>query len=74
LVSEQFELGYFVGGLIFVVAVIATGIAYFVLELNGVLSFWLAYILTRPAGASFGDMLAQPVEYGGIGFGTVVTS
>jgi uncharacterized membrane-anchored protein len=74
LVSEHFGLGYLVSGLIFVVAVIATGIAYFALELNGVFSFWLAYILTRPVGASFGDLMAQPAEYGGMGFGTVVTS
>jgi len=74
LVSEHFGLGYLVSGLIFVVIVILTGMAYFALQLNGVLAFWLAYILTRPVGASLGDLLAQPVEYGGIGFGTVVTS
>src|SRR6185436_14773846 len=74
LVAEHFELGYLVSGLIFATLVIAIGIAYFALKLNGVLAFWLAYILTRPVGASFGDLLSQPVEYGGIGFGTVVTS
>lgn len=36
--------------------------------------FWLAYIFTRPLGASFGDLLSQPLEYGGLGLGTVVTS
>ena len=74
LLSEQWELGYLASGLIFVVFVVAIGIAYFAVELNGVLAFWLAYILTRPVGASFGDLLSQPVEYGGIGFGTVVTT
>ena len=38
------------------------------------LSFWLAYVLTRPLGASFGDLFSQPVEYGGLGFGTTVTT
>ncbi|TIV89886.1 MAG: hypothetical protein E5V77_24875, partial [Mesorhizobium sp.] len=42
--------------------------------LNAILAFWLAYILTRPFGASFGDLLARPVEYGGMGFGTTFTS
>jgi hypothetical protein len=42
--------------------------------LNAVLSFWIAYILTRPLGASIGDYLSQPTGDGGLGFGTVVTS
>ena len=39
-----------------------------------ILGFWLAYIFTRPLGASFGDFLSQPAEYGGLGLGTVITS
>ncbi|WP_319529735.1 hypothetical protein [uncultured Cohaesibacter sp.] len=42
--------------------------------MNGVLAFWLAYIFTRPMGASYGDLFAQPTEYGGLGFGTTWTS
>ena len=38
------------------------------------LAFWLAYILTRPLGASIGDYLSQPTGDGGLGLGTVVTS
>jgi uncharacterized membrane-anchored protein len=45
-----------------------------VFKVNAILSFWLAYILTRPLGASFGDLLSQPTDYGGLGLGTVVTS
>ena len=41
---------------------------------NPVLTFWLAYILTRPLGASLGDLLSQSPEYGGIGWGTINTS
>jgi uncharacterized membrane-anchored protein len=41
---------------------------------NAVLTFWLAYILTRPLGASLGDLLSQAPTYGGLGLGTVVTS
>ena len=36
--------------------------------------FLLAYIFTRPLGASFGDLLSQPKEYGGIGLATIITS
>ena len=43
-------------------------------KMNGILAFWLAYIVTRPMGASFGDYLSQPAANGGLGLGTVVTS
>jgi uncharacterized membrane-anchored protein len=39
-----------------------------------VLSFWLAYILTRPLGANIGDYLASPHADGGLGLGTLGTS
>jgi len=39
-----------------------------------VLTFWLAYILTRPLGANIGDYLASPKGDGGLGLGTLVTS
>jgi len=39
-----------------------------------VLAFWLAYILTRPLGASIGDLLSQPVTAGGIDLGPMLTS
>ena len=38
------------------------------------LAFWLAYILTRPLGASIGDGLSQPTSAGGLGLGTTGTS
>jgi len=41
---------------------------------NAVLTFWLAYIMTRPFGASLGDLLSQARGYGGFGLGTVYTS
>lgn len=74
LVAEKLDVGYLNTGLLFagIIALIAVG--YFVFRINAILSFWLAYILTRPLGASFGDLLSQPVDYGGLGLGTVVTS
>lgn len=72
--AEGIGLGYLTAGLIYggFIALIAS--AYFVGRLNGILAFWLAYIVTRPMGASFGDYLAQPISNGGLGLGTVVTS
>jgi uncharacterized membrane-anchored protein len=42
--------------------------------LGAVLAFWLAYILTRPLGASLGDYLSQPTEVGGRNLGTGTTN
>jgi uncharacterized membrane-anchored protein len=67
-------MGYLATGLIFGGVIAAITLSWFFLGLNGILAFWLAYILTRPLGASFGDLLSQPVEYGGMGFGTTFTS
>lgn len=74
LVAEHFSLGYFYTGLLFAGIVGAFGFGYYVLKLNAILMFWLAYIFTRPLGASFGDLLSQPKDYGGMGLGTVITS
>ena len=52
----------------------AVALVYLVFNANAVASFWVAYILTRPFGASFGDLLSQPVANGGLGLGTVITS
>lgn len=43
-------------------------------KVSGVLLFWLAFVLTRPFGATFGDFLTKPIERGGIHFGTVGSS
>ena len=48
--------------------------AHFYLKLDAILAFWLAYILTRPLGASIGDLLSQAPADGGFGLGTVTTS
>jgi uncharacterized membrane-anchored protein len=45
-----------------------------VFRANAVLTFWLAYILTRPLGASLGDGLSQQKADGGLGLGTTWTS
>jgi uncharacterized membrane-anchored protein len=74
LVAEQFQLGYGVSALIFGGVIAAITVAHFRFGLNAVLAFWLAYILTRPLGASIGDGLSQPAHDGGLGLGTTNTS
>ncbi|GAA1153680.1 MULTISPECIES: COG4705 family protein [Streptomyces violaceusniger group] len=74
LVSERMNLGYWLSALLFALAIAAVAVAHFALGLDAVWSFWIAYILTRPLGASVGDYLSQPTGDGGLGLGTVVTS
>ena len=74
LLAEALKLGYARSVLVFGVAIAVIAIGYYYLKINAVLSFWLAYILTRPLGASIGDLLSQPAKNGGYGLGTVGTS
>ncbi len=74
LVSEQFGLGYFNTGILFGMIIASLAFGYFFLGLDPILGFWLAYIFTRPLGASLGDFLSQPHEYGGLNLGTTLTS
>lgn len=72
--SEQLELGYLAALGIFAGAIVVVAVLHFGLRMNAILSFWLAYILTRPLGASIGDYLASPTSEGGLGLGTNLTS
>lgn len=74
LVAERLELGYLMSALIFGALIAAVTIAHYAAGLDAVLTFWLAYILTRPLGASLGDYLSQPVDDGGLGLGPTTTS
>ena len=74
LVAEKLELGYLPSVGIFAGAIAVVAIAHFRFRLNAILAFWIAYILTRPLGASIGDYLSQPVEESGLGLGTILTS
>lgn len=73
LMSESLGLGYVVTGAI-VCAVIASMTVAWRLGLDSVLAFWIAYIMTRPLGASIGDFLSQSQDNGGLGLGTTGTS
>jgi uncharacterized membrane-anchored protein len=74
LAAERLNLGYLISALLFGGVIAAIAVAHFRFGLNAVLAFWLAYILTRPLGASLGDYLSQPAGNGGLGLGTVGTS
>ena len=85
LIAEKFKVGYLNSLFIFAGAIVVITAAHYIFKVilgmehkhfsrNAVLAFWLAYILTRPLGASLGDYLSQARDDGGLGLGTVVTS
>lgn len=74
LVAEKLALGYWPSALIFGGIIALVALAHSALRLNAVLAFWIAYILTRPLGASIGDFLSQPKDAGGLELGTLTTS
>ena len=74
LIAETLHLGYAQAALLFAATIGVVATVHFGTKLGGVATFWLAYILTRPLGASMGDLLAKPSQHGGLGLGTIGTS
>ncbi len=74
LAAERLALGYPLSACMFGAAIAIVAVAHLRFRLNAVLAFWIAYILTRPLGASLGDFLSQPRDNGGLGLGTITTS
>jgi uncharacterized membrane-anchored protein len=75
LLAERADLGYAISIALFAGAIALVTVAHYALRLNAILAFWMAYILTRPLGASIGDELSQSSHrYGGLGLGTTGTS
>lgn len=68
LIATEFNLGYLTSGILFSVLILIP-LAAWRLGANPVLTFWTAYILTRPIGASFADWIGQPKSMTGLGLG-----
>lgn len=73
-VAEGWQLGYLNSALLFGALIALTAVAHYWFKANSVLCFWIAYVLTRPFGASCGDLLSQPAGSGGLGLGAAGTS
>ncbi len=74
LLAEKLNLGYGQAAIVFAAMIATVAFLHYVAKMDAILSFWIAYILTRPLGASMGDLFAKPVIAGGFGLGTVTTS
>jgi uncharacterized membrane-anchored protein len=74
LTAERLNVGYAWSLVLFAGAIALVAALHYGAGLNAVTTFWVAYILTRPLGASTGDLLSQPRSAGGLGLGTTATS
>ena len=74
LATEALQLGFRLGVVLFGAFIAITTLTTYFYGANAILTFWIAYVLTRPLGASLGDLLSQAKTYGGLGLGTIVTS
>lgn len=68
--ATTLHLGYLASGFLFLGLIALPLLAYWLFDLDAVLAFWLAYILTRPLGASFADWAGVSHARGGLGWGT----
>jgi uncharacterized membrane-anchored protein len=67
-------LGYEGGAIVFAVGLVVVAAAYFYTEISHILLFWAAFILTRPLGATLGDLLDKPLDQGGLEISRYVAS
>jgi uncharacterized membrane-anchored protein len=72
--ADSNGLGYERGALVFAAGLVGVAAAYFFTSISRTALFWSAFILTRPLGATVGDLLDKPVADGGLAFGRFYAS
>ncbi len=71
-VSEHLQVGYLYSLIIFGSIFVLAGVLFYSKIIKEVFAFWVAFIVTRPIGASLGDLLIQPHQDGGLGISTAI--
>lgn len=72
--SDNMGLGYMTGALITGMVILAVIMLHYFTKINHVVLFWIAFVFTRPFGATFGDLLTKPLAKGGLDLGTINAS
>lgn len=67
--AHSLGLGYLASAVLFGVLILVPAVGYRYFGMNGILAFWMAYVLTRPLGASIADWLGKPPSRSGLGLG-----
>ena len=72
--SDIIGFSYLQGALITAIIIVIVILLHYYTKLNEVVLFWLAFVFTRPFGATFGDFLTKPIIKGGLDLGTLQAS
>lgn len=72
--SDDMELSYLTGAMVTGGIIILVVLVHYFTKINRSLLFWIAFIFTRPFGATFGDLLTKPLDMGGLNFGRGVSA
>jgi uncharacterized membrane-anchored protein len=72
--ADDSGLGYTGAAIVFSAILALVAVAYFRTNISRTWLFWLAFILTRPLGATLGDLLTKPFEHGGFNLGRISSS
>jgi len=72
--SDNLEMGFLLSAAVIAIILVITALMHFYTKVSAVLLFWIAFVLTRPFGATFGDLLTKTREKGGLNIGTMWSS
>ena len=73
-VADSLGFGFLLSAILITGLLIITILLHFYTNTSKILLFWIAFVLTRPFGATFGDLLTKPIEKGGLNLGTIGAS
>jgi len=68
--SDDLGIGFMYSAVLIAGLLALTALAHYFTKISGVFLFWVAFVLTRPFGATFGDLLTKPLDHGGLNLGT----
>jgi uncharacterized membrane-anchored protein len=74
LTAETFHMGFLASGILFALLFAIPGLCFWLFGANEIAMFWIAYIFTRPLGASFADWIGKEPSASGLGYGTGIVS
>jgi uncharacterized membrane-anchored protein len=72
--ADDSGLGFSGGAVLIGCLLLLVTLAYYFTNISHIILFWIAFVLTRPFGATFGDLLTKPISKGGLNFGTIGSS
>lgn len=72
--SDNLGLSYLNGALVTAGIILIVVLLHYLTKINEIILFWIAFVFTRPFGATFGDFLTKPISKGGFDLGTLPAS